>query len=174
MMERLMARAEALASAAQRAKIQAVANRLKALLGEAAVQIEDAQVSVRGRGITKRWLIDPSLRFLAGGLTLSSSPGHSSSSSSLSSVVSSSHLRWRLTVESIPPRIPSRGKVRREERCTASIASSCARCAPTAGSTRRSSACRARPRRPATTAAARCWSRCDPGDPPDRAVDPGR
>ena len=68
MMERLMARAEARAQARQRAKVQAIAERLKALLGETAIEIGEARVLVRGRGILKRWLIDPSLRFLAGGL----------------------------------------------------------------------------------------------------------
>jgi hypothetical protein len=67
-MERLVARAEALARARQRAKVQVVADKLRSLLGEAAVEVEDARVLVRGRGIVRRWLIDPSLRFVAGGL----------------------------------------------------------------------------------------------------------
>jgi hypothetical protein len=44
--------------------VVAVAERLKTLLGEAAVEVEEARVLVRGRGIIKRWLIDSSLRFL--------------------------------------------------------------------------------------------------------------
>jgi hypothetical protein len=68
MMERLVARAEALARARQRAKVQVVADRLKSLLGEAVVEVEEARVLVRGRGIVRRWLIDPSLRLLAGRL----------------------------------------------------------------------------------------------------------
>jgi hypothetical protein len=67
-MERLVARAEALVRARQRAKVQVVADRLRSLLGEAAMEVEEARVFVRGRGIVRRWLIDPSLRFLAGGL----------------------------------------------------------------------------------------------------------
>jgi hypothetical protein len=68
MMEQLVARAEALARARQRAKVQVVADKLRSLLGEIAVEVEEARVLVRGRGIVRRWLIDPSLRFLAGGL----------------------------------------------------------------------------------------------------------
>ena len=68
MMERLVARAEALTRVRQRTKLQALADRLRSLLGEAAVEVEDARVIVRGRGIVKRWLIDPGLRFVAGGL----------------------------------------------------------------------------------------------------------
>ena len=41
-----------------------VAERLKALFGEAAIEVEEARVLVRGRGLIKRWLIDPTLRFL--------------------------------------------------------------------------------------------------------------
>lgn len=68
MMETLMRRAEALVEEARRAKVAAVAARLRALLGEASVEVEEARVLVRGRGLIKRWLVDPSLRFLAGGL----------------------------------------------------------------------------------------------------------
>jgi hypothetical protein len=38
------------------------------MFGSGAIEVEEARVLVRGRGIIKRWLIDPSLRFLAGGL----------------------------------------------------------------------------------------------------------
>ena len=68
MMAALLRRAEQLAAARRRAKVGEVADWLKALLGEAAVEIEETRVLVRGRGIVKRWLIDPSLRFLNGGL----------------------------------------------------------------------------------------------------------
>ena len=64
MMAALIRCAEELAHSAQRAKVAAVAERLKTLLGEAAVEVEEARVLVRGRGIIKRWLIDPTLRFL--------------------------------------------------------------------------------------------------------------
>lgn len=68
MMDALMRRAEEIAHARQQEKLRAVGQRLTALLGEAAVQVEEARVLVRGRGLIKRWLIDPSLRFLTGGL----------------------------------------------------------------------------------------------------------
>lgn len=69
MMSALLARGEDLARASQQAKVQQVAAQLRSIFGSAAVEVEEAQVLVRGRGIIKRWLIDPSLRFLSGGLT---------------------------------------------------------------------------------------------------------
>ena len=66
MMESLLKRGEELARQAQRAQVQKVAEQLKAIFGAAAIEVQEAQVLVRGRGIIKRWLIDPSLRFLAG------------------------------------------------------------------------------------------------------------
>ena len=68
MMTTLMRRAEEIARSRRRARVAAVANGLSALLGEGSVAIEEARVIVRGRGIIKRWLTDPSLRFLSGGL----------------------------------------------------------------------------------------------------------
>ena len=68
MMAKMMSRAEQIARAAQRRKVGEVAQHLRALLGSASIEVEEARVLVRGRGIIKRWLIDPSLRFLAGGL----------------------------------------------------------------------------------------------------------
>ena len=68
MMTALIARAEALARARQLAKLREIAERLKALLGEAAVEVADGRVLLRGRGIVRRWLVDPGLRFLAGAL----------------------------------------------------------------------------------------------------------
>jgi len=67
-MEKLIARGEQLASQAQARQVQRVAAQLRTLLGAAAVSVDDARVLVTGRGIIKRWLIDPSLRFLSGGL----------------------------------------------------------------------------------------------------------
>jgi hypothetical protein len=64
----MIARAEQLAQDAQQRKLQQVARQLRAIFGSAAIEVEEARVLVRGRGIVKRWLIDPSLRFLAGGL----------------------------------------------------------------------------------------------------------
>jgi hypothetical protein len=67
MMEGLFARGEMLARERQRQKVQAVAAQLRAMFGSTAVEVEEARVLVRGRGMIKRWLIDPSLRFLSGG-----------------------------------------------------------------------------------------------------------
>lgn len=68
MMTELMRQGEEIARERQRETVSRVAGRLKALLGDAAVEIEDARVLVRGRGLIRRWLVDPALRFLAGGL----------------------------------------------------------------------------------------------------------
>jgi len=68
MMDKLISRGQELAAQAQAQQVQRVAQQLRALLGSAAVTVEEAQVLVSGRGIIKRWLIDPSLRFLSGGL----------------------------------------------------------------------------------------------------------
>jgi hypothetical protein len=67
-MAALLARADELARVQQRAKLLQVAEELRSVFGPGAVEVEEARVLVRGRGIIKRWLIDPSLRFLAGGL----------------------------------------------------------------------------------------------------------
>jgi len=67
MMEKLSRRAEMLAAAAQRRQVQRVAARMKELLGSSAVDITDAQVAATGRDLLKRWLIDPSIRFLSSG-----------------------------------------------------------------------------------------------------------
>jgi len=63
----LVRRAETLARAKRDEKLRAVAQQLASLFGSGAIEVEEARVLVRGRGIIKRWLIDPSLRFLAGG-----------------------------------------------------------------------------------------------------------
>ena len=34
------------------------------MFGDAAVEVEEARLLVRGKGLIKRWLIDPHLRFL--------------------------------------------------------------------------------------------------------------
>ena len=64
----LTRRAEELARAEQQRKVAEIAERLKSLVRGASVQVEDAQILVSGRGLLKRWLTDPSLRFLSGGL----------------------------------------------------------------------------------------------------------
>lgn len=68
MMDRLLARGEQLARERQRQKVQSVAAQLRAMFGSAAVEVEQARVLVCGRGMIKRWLVDPSLRFLSAGL----------------------------------------------------------------------------------------------------------
>ena len=68
MMERLAARGGQLARGAQEQRVQKVTQQLRMIFGSAAVEVEEARVLVRGRGMIKRWLIDPSLRFLGGGL----------------------------------------------------------------------------------------------------------
>ena len=68
MMEKLIARTDELIREAQARQVRRVAQQLRSLFGSAAVEVEEARLLVSGRGIIKRWLIDPSLRFLAGGL----------------------------------------------------------------------------------------------------------
>ncbi|HEX6072715.1 MAG TPA: hypothetical protein VFY95_06890 [Sphingomicrobium sp.] len=68
MMHSMMMRAESIARAGQRRKLHQVAEQLRNVLNGASVEVEEARVLVRGRGMVKRWLIDPSLRFLSGGL----------------------------------------------------------------------------------------------------------
>ena len=68
MMDALHGWGERLARDRQQRKIADVASQLRAMFGSAAVQVDEARVLVSGRGIIKRWLIDPSLRFLVGGL----------------------------------------------------------------------------------------------------------
>jgi len=67
-MEKLAAGGEQLARSAQEQRVQEVAQQLRTIFGSAAVEVQEARVLVRGRGMIKRWLIDPSLRFLGGGL----------------------------------------------------------------------------------------------------------
>lgn len=63
MMEKLMARAEAAVRAAQRRRIELVAARFR----EAGVSAAAATDSIlcSGRGLVRRWLADPVLRFAA-------------------------------------------------------------------------------------------------------------
>jgi hypothetical protein len=68
MIDKLVSRGEQVARDAQQQKIADVARQLRAMFGNGAVEVEEARVLVRGRGMIKRWLIDPSLRFLSGGL----------------------------------------------------------------------------------------------------------
>jgi hypothetical protein len=66
MMGNLVRRGEELARAAQARRIGQVSARLKELLSGVSIETEEARVLVSGRGLLKRWLIDPQLRFLAG------------------------------------------------------------------------------------------------------------
>ncbi|MES2119222.1 MAG: hypothetical protein V4513_01430 [Pseudomonadota bacterium] len=59
-----MKRGEELARLARQQRLQEVAQHLRGLLGDGAVAVEEARVLVRGKGMIKRWLIDPQLRFL--------------------------------------------------------------------------------------------------------------
>ena len=68
MMGNLIKRAVERAQAAQRRQIMAVAARLREIIHGASIEVEEARILVKGKGLVKRWLIDPSLRFLSGGL----------------------------------------------------------------------------------------------------------
>ena len=67
MMEGLVRRAEARVREAQGRRIDALASRIKDVLRSASVEIDGAQIIVKGRGMLKAWLADPTLRFLSGG-----------------------------------------------------------------------------------------------------------
>lgn len=64
MIDALRKRGEAIAGARQRQKLQAVAEKLRAMFGAGAVQVEETRVFVSGRGLVRRWLLEPGLRFL--------------------------------------------------------------------------------------------------------------
>ena len=68
MMEKLIARGEEIARDAEQQQVQLIAQRLRTLFGAAAVEVEDSQVLIGGRGAIQRWLTDPGVRFLAGAL----------------------------------------------------------------------------------------------------------
>ncbi|MEO6433415.1 MAG: hypothetical protein ABIO29_05510 [Sphingomicrobium sp.] len=63
-----MRRVEAVAEARRRAVVKRLAIRLSQTLRGASVAVEEARVVVTGKGLVKRWLIDPELRFLSGDL----------------------------------------------------------------------------------------------------------
>jgi hypothetical protein len=66
MMGDLLRRGEQLARAAQRRSVGEISARLKELMSGVSIEVDEARVMVSGRGLLKRWLIDPQLRFLAG------------------------------------------------------------------------------------------------------------
>ena len=68
MMRKLSNRAGAIARAEQQRQLLRLAGRARELVRDATIEVEEARILVRGRGIVKRWLIDPSLRFLSSGL----------------------------------------------------------------------------------------------------------
>lgn len=68
MMEKLTARADEIARKAQEQQVERAAQQLRTIFGSAAVDVQETRVLVRGRGMIKRWLIDPGLRFRGGGL----------------------------------------------------------------------------------------------------------
>jgi len=67
-MRKLSNRAGAIARAEQQRQLLRLAGRARELVRDATIEVEEARILVRGRGIVKRWLIDPSLRFLSSGL----------------------------------------------------------------------------------------------------------
>jgi len=68
MMERLLARGAEIGARAQARQVQRIALQLRIMFGSRSVSIDGAQVRVSGRGIFRRWLTEPSVRFLSGGL----------------------------------------------------------------------------------------------------------
>lgn len=66
MMEGLLRRGQLIAARAQQRQIERVATGLRKLFGDSAVEVQQLQVAVRGRGALKHWLNDPGLRFLGG------------------------------------------------------------------------------------------------------------
>jgi hypothetical protein len=66
MMSGLLKRGEELVRTAQAGRIEQIAGRLRDLVRGGSIETGEARVIVSGRGLLKRWLIDPQLRFLAG------------------------------------------------------------------------------------------------------------
>jgi hypothetical protein len=64
----MLKRGEEIARAAQAKKVSAVAHRLRELLRNASITVDDSRVIVSGRGLLWRFLDDPDLRFLGGTL----------------------------------------------------------------------------------------------------------
>jgi len=63
MMEKLLARAEQVAGAAQASRIEAIA-KAAAEIGGVSVTKTATGVVLRGKHLFERWLIDPALRFI--------------------------------------------------------------------------------------------------------------
>lgn len=67
MIAKAMDRAERIARNAQRQRVQQIAARFRTIFGAGMVEADEARILVRGRGLVRRWLTDPGLRFLGGG-----------------------------------------------------------------------------------------------------------
>lgn len=68
MMKNLLRRGEEIADAAQQKRVRELARNLGAFMGSDAIETQEAAVLVSGRGLMKRWLVDPGLRFFSRGL----------------------------------------------------------------------------------------------------------
>jgi hypothetical protein len=64
MMEKVLARAEQIAQAAQASRIDAIAETAAAELSGVSVLKTATGVVLRGKKLLERWLLDPALRFL--------------------------------------------------------------------------------------------------------------
>lgn len=67
MMAKLLRRGEELARTAHRRAVDGVVERLTSLLQGVSITTEEMLVVVSGKGLFRRWLNDPELRFLSGG-----------------------------------------------------------------------------------------------------------
>ena len=65
MMQSVVAWAERRARIQARQRAGQIAERMRAILRGASVEATETGVIVSGRGLVRRWLIDPELRFLA-------------------------------------------------------------------------------------------------------------
>lgn len=68
MLPNLLRRGEQLVNEALQKKVAEVAAQLRMTFGAAAISIEDSRVVINGRGVMKRWLTDPALRFIGWGI----------------------------------------------------------------------------------------------------------
>ena len=63
-MKRLEARVAQLARAEQRRRLDRMAERLQEMFGSDRVVQSDSEVAISGRGVIRRWLTEPALRFI--------------------------------------------------------------------------------------------------------------
>lgn len=66
-MRNLQQRAERIARARQSREVAMIAGVMAAELTRARVEAEAERVIITGRGLVRRWLVDPALRFVARG-----------------------------------------------------------------------------------------------------------